>query len=96
MDVKEAFKIATDHVSDLFSAEDISNVGLEEVEFDFQELECQITIGFSRPWDYPKGALAVMATGEAGRPKRSYKLLTIPDGGGGVLSIKNRESSKIA
>lgn len=85
--------IATEHVIELFKAEEVSNVGLEEVEFDPDYGQWLITVGFSRPWDYPTNAIAVMSGGEGGRPKRSYKVLTIRDDDGSVLSIKNREAS---
>ncbi|MCU7809972.1 MAG: hypothetical protein KZQ77_01875 [Candidatus Thiodiazotropha sp. (ex Notomyrtea botanica)] len=88
MDVKSAVKIATSYVLDLFKDEDVSNVGLEEVEFDPAESVWVVTIGFSRPWDYPKNALASF-TGET-RPSRSYKVITIMDNSEQVVSIKNR------
>lgn len=92
MDVKDAVALATGHVVDLFDKEDVSNVGLEEVEFDPSENQWLITIGFSRPWDYPQGALAVLSASGGGRPSRSYKVVVIDDGTGKVLSIKNRET----
>lgn len=92
MEVKEAVSTATKHVMELFKGEDISNVGLEEVELDPEENLWRITIGFSRPWDYPGGALAAIYGKEAG-PKRSYKVVTIQNWDNKVLSIKNREAS---
>ena len=34
MDVKEAVTLAKNHITDLFAAEGIINLGLEEVEYD--------------------------------------------------------------
>ena len=87
MDVKTAARTAKSYVTDLFADEEITNVGLEEVEFDDSIDRWVVTIGFSRPWDQ-KNALTA-ALGE-GRPGRSYKVLQIADTDGRVLSLKDR------
>lgn len=88
MDVKEAAATAFGYVQDLFSGEDISDLGLEEVERDSETNAWLITVGFSRPWDYVRaGALTVLQTQ---RPVRSYKVLTI-DAEGNVVSLKDRK-----
>ena len=51
MDVKAVALRAKTYVADLFDDEEISNVGLEEVEFDDALDRWIVTIGFSRPWD---------------------------------------------
>ena len=51
MDVKAVAQRAKTYVVDLFDDEEISNVGLEEVEFDDSVDRWIVTIGFSRPWD---------------------------------------------
>lgn len=51
--------VAKRHISDLFEAEGIRNVGLEEVERD--DGVWLITIGFSRPWDSESHNLFGMA-----------------------------------
>ena len=91
MKVKEVVKSAIEHVNDLFNEENISNVGLEEVEFNSEIGEWKVTVGFSRPWDYPQGALAVMA-GNSG-VKRTYKIVIVNEENGEVISIKNRPVS---
>jgi hypothetical protein len=91
MNVKEAVVMATAHIRDLFEHEEISNLGLEEVEFDQSSSEWIVTVGFSRPWDYPQNALAALGSGRAGNPKRSYKIVTINDNNSSVVGIKNRE-----
>ena len=87
MDVKEAVRTAKEYLSDLFEAEQIMNVGLEEVVFENVSNSWRVTIGFSRPWDQ-KNVLAT-ALGE-GRPTRSYKVLCINDGSGEVESLTDR------
>ena len=88
MNVKDAVRLATTYVFDLFKDEEISNVGLEEVEFDDVAGKWTVTIGFSRPWDYPKNTMAALS-GEAS-PSRSYKIVTIVDSSEEVTSIKNK------
>jgi hypothetical protein len=89
VNVKDVVTIAVNHVSDLFEHEGISNLGLEEIEFDDQVGEWFVTVGFSRPWDYPQGALNLLAT-PSGRPKRSFKTVRV-NKSGEVLAVKNRE-----
>lgn len=91
MDVKAAVQSALQYVSDLFLPESISNVGLEEVEFDDATNQWLVTVGFSRPWDYPKNALA----NSAGVPHRSYKSVILDDRSGKVVAIRNYESKSV-
>ena len=58
MDVKEAAQTAKAYVAELFAGEQITNLGLEEAEFDRLSNTWKITIGFSRPWDQ-KNVLAL-------------------------------------
>ena len=67
MDVKQAVAAAKDYVADMFESEKITNIGLEEVEYDEFEKLWQITIGFSRPWDQDIGSLLAAAS------SRTYK-----------------------
>ncbi len=89
MNVKEAVAHAKAHILDLFADENLTNVGLEEVEYDDQSGEWIVTIGFSRPWDEPRNALAALATSNA--PSRAYKVVSIANNSRQVLSVKNRE-----
>jgi hypothetical protein len=91
MEVKAAVKIAKEHLLDLFADEDISNLGLEEVEFDDSAQEWVVTLGFSRPWDEPRNAIASLA--QAVISQRSYKTLRISDSADQVISVKNHEVS---
>ena len=83
MNVKEAVELAKKHILELFAEEGISNVGLEEVEYDELQAAWHITIGFSRPWDHHVFEKD---------PRRSYKVVNIGDDGQ-VRSVKNRETS---
>ena len=85
VDVKEAARLAKEYVTDLFSEEGISNVGLEEIEQKSNRV-WEVTVGFSRPWD--QGALATISLGQKGL-RRSYKVLRI-DQSGNIASVKDR------
>lgn len=61
MDVNQAVALAKKHVADLFAEEKVTNIGLEEVEFDEAANVWNVTVGFSRPWDDPKNVLAALA-----------------------------------
>jgi hypothetical protein len=90
MDVKAAIKNAKQWVADVLADEKVSNIGLEEVEFDEEEKEWRITIGFSRPWDvFSRNALTAI-TGQTGE-KRDYRVLTVKEPNGEVISMKKRE-----
>jgi hypothetical protein len=92
MDVKEAVSIAKNYVSNLFADENISDLGLEEVEFDDRNDQWRVTIGFARPWD--KNALSeMMMKGSAFR--RSYKVVAINQDGS-VASVKDRRLQAVA
>jgi hypothetical protein len=88
MEVKEAISLAKQYVRDVFSEETITNIGLEELEFDDDKDIWSITLGFSRPWQsqYTASALAALAS-----PRRDYKVVTISDKTKKVISVKNRE-----
>ena len=85
MHVKDVVTVAINHVSALFEHEQITNLGLEEIEFDDRAGQWLVTVGFSRPWDYPQNLAAL-----AGVAKRSYKTIRVDDSGA-VIGIKNRE-----
>jgi hypothetical protein len=89
MQVKDAVKIAIAHIKDLFASESVSNVGLEEAEFEESTNAWAITVGFSRPWDYPKG-IAALVDGASQPFKRSYKVVRVSDPDGAILSVKDR------
>ena len=55
MDVKAAVALAKNHITDLFAQEGLTNLGLEEVEYDEVREQWRITVGFSRSWDIREG-----------------------------------------
>lgn len=90
MDVKEAVNLAKNYIVDIYADEQIRNVGLEEIDFDETKSMWFVTIGFSRPWDEPRNALAALA-GQGTYAKRAFKTIRVSNKDGKVLSIKNRE-----
>ncbi|MFZ5450699.1 MAG: hypothetical protein ACOZF2_02320 [Thermodesulfobacteriota bacterium] len=93
MDVKEAVEIAKHYITDLFRDEEISNLGLEEVDFDEKSSTWSVTIGFSRPWDTRTGINEFAAfMQQTGILQRSYKIVSIDDATKKVRSVKNRET----
>jgi hypothetical protein len=87
MKMKEAVGLAKKHIAELFFDEQVTNIGLEEIEVDASN-NWTIIIGFSRPWD-KSGPLAVL--GQDVTTKRSYKIVRIDDQSGEILSVKDRD-----
>ncbi|TWI70792.1 hypothetical protein LZ24_02213 [Desulfobotulus alkaliphilus] len=88
MDVKGAVKKAVEYVSDVFQSENLENVGLEEVFLNDADNVWEITVGFSRPWDYPKQGIV---TGlQPQNPRRQYKVVSVDADSGEIKSIKIR------
>ena len=86
MDVTEAAQVAKKHLATVFSGESISDVYLEEVEFDDSSDNWKITIGFNRlkPFRNPLAAKL-----EVPDSRRCYKIVRIR-GNGDMVSIKDR------
>jgi hypothetical protein len=95
MEVKEAILIAKRYISEIYAEEHVSNLGLEEVEYEPESENWLVTVAFSRPWNTPRTPADQALEGlgiTSGRLKRSYKTLVIsPDGK--VLSMKSRETT---
>ena len=91
MQVKAAVQTALEHVKSLYESESLSNLGLEEVEFDDEAGKWLVTVGFSRPWDYPQNRIAELA--DTSLPKRSFKVVYIDDESQSVRAVKNRDVS---
>ena len=87
MDVKQAVAAAKQHVAELFANEGLTDLGLEEVDYDDARDEWLITVGFARPWD-----VAGLARILESVPRRTYKI-TVIDRTGKALSVKNRETA---
>jgi len=91
MNSKDAVKIAKDYVAEMYADESATNIGLEEVYFETDKNNWRVTIGFSRPWNTVKNALTTIS-GESGA-RRTFKVLTIRDNDGQVLSLTSRETA---
>jgi hypothetical protein len=87
LDVQDAIKKARSYVAEIFKDEPIADIGLEEVEHDVEGWK--ITIGFNRIWKIQPSGLAGMLS--ASSFQRSFKVVTISDADGTLVSIKNRE-----
>lgn len=93
METKEAVAIAKNYIRYLYEDEDIKNVGLEEIAFDNSKRVWTVTVGFSRPWDEPRG-LSFAYGALANKPeytKRTYKLVDVSDVDGKVLDVKSND-----
>jgi hypothetical protein len=91
MDDIEAIAAAKDYLKKIYADEQITNLGLEEIEHSATSGNWVITLAFSRPWNTPRTrAQEVLETiGGLSPLKRSYKTITM-GGDGTVLSMKNR------
>lgn len=95
VDVKQAVKEAMDYVRSLYSGEEISNLGLEEVTLD--DDAWRVTVGFSRPWDYPKAATTVydrlasdLLQKQEPSPRRNYKVVKVDRSTGKSIGMEMR------
>jgi hypothetical protein len=90
MEVKEAIQTAKRWVADVLQEENVSNIGLEEVES--TNGLWRITIGFSRPWNTVKNPLTILSGEQAVR--RTYRVIIIRDADGKVLSMTKRDKDE--
>jgi hypothetical protein len=103
MDVKDAVKVAKDYVRTIFEDEHITEVGLEETDFDEKSGEWKITIGFKRPFKTGStdkkhssnlaglpSLLNELSRGHTVYMERWYKLVSIDDKTGSVLNMRDR------
>ncbi len=90
MEVKEAVRVARKYVFDLFSDERVTDIALEEVDFDHDSNAWRITIGFMHP-SYGRNAADARIISPWLRPlDRSYKVVHISDETGQVESMSDR------
>ena len=87
MEVKEVARTAKEYLVDLFDGEEVMDFGLEEVVFDEISNSWLKTMAFSRPWDRNPSLAATLGDR---RPPRSYKVVSINDDDGRVVSFKDR------
>ena len=94
MNAKEAARAAAAYVADLFAEEGIQRIGLEEVTFDDAKGVWNVTIGFFRELDRLNNPLAVIGSALGndvpGWRKRTFKIVSINDRTGDVLSLTHR------
>ncbi len=89
MKVEEAITRAKAFVREVFANEEVSQIRLEEVEFDDNDNAWLVTIGLMRP----------IITKQEHMPsylsqaplKRTYKVVKIADDGGAIPSVKIRQ-----
>lgn len=86
MDVKDVTRTAREYITDLFSDEQITNLGLEEVAYDVDSEQWSITFGFARPWDR-QGDMGVRMGLKA---PRAYKVVHVDDSNGKVVALIGR------
>jgi len=91
MDVKQAIAAAKQYVNEVYAGEQVTNLGLEEIEHPMAAGNWVVTLGFSRPWNTPRTrAQEVLENlGAVSSLRRSYKVITMTDEGS-VVSMKNR------
>ena len=88
MNVKEAIARAKTYAGDVFSDENMSDLGVEEVE---REGEIwRITLGLSRPWDKPRRIIPA-APPDDKPASRSYHVFTIADESGDMINVRLRD-----
>ncbi len=87
LDVQEAIRKARSKFGEIFQEEPITDIGLEEVEHESNTWK--ITIGFNRVSKTPTNSVIAMMTQSSAQ--RYFKIVTISDADGSLVSIKNRE-----
>ncbi len=88
IDVKEAVKISREYIQELYRADEIRDLSLEEVEIAEDEKFWLVTIGFTKQMSQPLNPMEAMSG-----PKyaRFYKELKIDSESGHVRSMKNKK-----
>ena len=99
MTPKEAVAEAKSWIADVFAAENISDIRLEEIRFDDAKHHWLITIGFARPApDSELSPLQRLSQPNLAQPPRlrtSYKVVRIDDDSGQIRAVENRESEAV-
>lgn len=92
MEAREAVNLAIKYVKDLF--EPITNVGLEEIEFDETAQNWLITIGFNRSWQHATQDIVSLINAKTYESHRVYKVVKVSNGK--IVSVKNRPTQVLA
>lgn len=92
MEVKDAIRAAKTYVATVYADESVTNIGLEEIEFDDTTDTWSITIGFSRPWNTVRSAQTVLLESFGTKPavRRSFKVVHV-DSSGKIVSMSHRK-----
>jgi hypothetical protein len=85
MNVKEAVALAKKYITEVFAEEPISELGLEEIDFDESSNTWLITLGFVRNWQDGRAAIRALVPA-----LREYKTIRIADADKKIISVKNR------
>lgn len=93
MKPKEAVAIAKQYIHETFEEDEISQLTLEEIDFDDTGSSWMITIGFLRPADRKQPALdRLLPKLSYEKPlERVYRVVRIRDTDGTVASVKIRD-----
>lgn len=83
--LNEAVERAKAWLHATMAGENISNLGLEEVEH--QPGHWNITLGFSRPWDEARNAITVLSGATVLR--RTFKTIMLDEHTGEIVAMKN-------
>ena len=100
IDVKEAVRLAKDFAASLLEAEKIRHLGLEAVERSEDGKYWLVTLGFSRPWDYPtykrrpRTSLDDVLPFREPEPDREYKVFKVDAESGEVIGMQVFESKE--
>ena len=96
---REAIQTARQYVTELYEDEDLTNIGLEEIEYHEAGDYWTVTLGFSRPWNSARSKskggylLSSMESSSYSNQKRTYKVITV-NSNGAAISMKNREAEQ--
>ena len=95
MTPQDAIQHAKKAINVLYAEENITNLGLEEIEFDDVSKQWVITLGFSRPWNSPrtKNHDTLGAVSSISALKRDYKIVTLTEAGE-FVSVKKRVTAE--
>lgn len=90
-DVTAAIRMAKDYVRKLWRAENIANLGLEEVVHDGGD-RWRITLGFTRPWDGSRlERLGGSMFASSSPATRTYKVVHVDLHNKEVTAVANRD-----
>lgn len=93
MTPKEAIEKAKAYIREVFADEGPQDIGLEELIHDSRDGQWDVTIGFTRTWDRPRGVMAVAMGGEPRPYHRTFKTVEIRDEDGEVIGVRHWQAA---